>query len=259
MKIGITGSMGRMGQEVLKQLADSEHTIAGIIEKADSPLIGSSVELGKGINFTVKDDSLALFEQAEVVIDFSTASASVQYAQMAAQKHKALVIGTTGFSEAQIKILETCAEKTPLLRASNLSLGVNILLSLVEKTAQILSDFDIEILEIHHNQKADAPSGTALSLGEAAARGRNQALKNVITPVDRNGVRSKGSIGFAVLRGGDVAGEHDVIFAGQDERLILSHKASSRTIFAKGAIKAAEWLYDKPAGLYNMRDVLGLN
>ncbi|MGD9637569.1 MAG: 4-hydroxy-tetrahydrodipicolinate reductase [Alphaproteobacteria bacterium] len=263
MKIGITGCRGKMGLELLKLLvADKDIEVTGGLEKDNSGYIGSGILdfiIGKNKEIKIAKSPLELFEISDVVIDFTEASASVEYARIASETKTALVIGTTGLNEEQIAEIKEYSDKTPILKAANMSLGINLLQALVKKTAHLLGDdFDIEILEMHHNQKKDAPSGTALSLGEAAASGLGSVLTDVTTNYDRNGVRKKGSIGFASMRGGDVVGEHDVIFAGLGERVILSHKATSRVIFAKGAIRAAKWLKGQSNGLYDMSDVLGI-
>ena len=261
MKIGITGCRGKMGCELLKRLInENDVIIAAGLEKQGSESIGSDILEGistKALGVKITDNPLELFDKSDVVIDFSNVKLSVELAKIASQKNKSLVIGTTGFNDEENELIKQAALTAPILKAANMSLGVNLLLSLVEKASKVLyNDFDIEILEMHHKHKIDAPSGTALALGEAAAKGANKSLKNVITPVSREGLREQGKIGFAVLRGGSVVGEHSVIFAGLNERIELSHKSESRIIFVNGAIKAAKWLYQKPAGLYNMQDVL---
>ena len=209
----------------------------------------------------VSDDPRALFATADVVVDFTLPASSVAHAELAGETGTALVIGTTGIDAAQEAAIAAAAAQAPILRAANMSLGVNLLLKLVEQTARALDlAFDIEVVEMHHRHKIDAPSGTALALGQAAAAGRAVNLESVAQRV-RDGItgpRESGHIGFATLRGGDVAGEHTVVFAGESERLELTHKASNRVIFARGAVTAALWLSGKPPGLYGMGDVLGL-
>jgi 4-hydroxy-tetrahydrodipicolinate reductase len=196
-----------------------------------------------------------------VIIDFTTPAASVAHAELAARARVAHVIGTTGLDETQMAAIGHAAAKAPIVQAPNMSLGVNVLLALVERAASVLdADYDIEIVEMHHRHKVDAPSGTALALGRAAATGRTVDLTAVAQKV-RDGItgpRRRGDIGFAALRGGDVPGDHSVIFAGEGERIELTHKASSREVFARGAVKAARWAHGKPPGLYAMTDVLGL-
>lgn len=203
-------------------------------------------------------DKEAAFAACDVMIDFTNPEAAVAYAKIAAQMGKPLVTGTTGLSLDQQATLEKSAQIAPILQSANMSLGVNLLLSLVEKTAEKLGpEFDIEIFESHHRNKVDAPSGTALALGAAAAKGRGAALDSLAV-FDRQGKRKSGNIGFSVFRGGDVVGEHTVTFAGAGERIELAHRASDRMIFAHSAVKAALWLKDRPPGLYSMRDVLAL-
>jgi 4-hydroxy-tetrahydrodipicolinate reductase len=195
------------------------------------------------------------------VLDFTTPDATVAHAEMAAQARLVHVIGTTGFDDAHLERLAACARHATIVRAGNMSLGVNLLTALTRQVARALdADWDVEIVEMHHNRKVDAPSGTALMLGEAAAEGRGASLGEV---ADRGrdghtGPRERGRIGFAALRGGDVVGEHDVIFAGEGERIVLRHIATDRAIFARGAVRAALWGQGKPPGDYDMMDVLGL-
>ena len=206
------------------------------------------------------DDALA---KAQVVIDFTTPAASVALAQPAAKRGgPALVIGSTGASEEQVDAIGEAAKSVPIVFAGNYSLGVNMLMGLVNQAARALSAeaYDIEVTESHHKRKVDAPSGTALMLGEAAARGRQVALASVAQRV-RDGItgpRPTGEIGFSVIRGGGIIGEHSVIFAAEDEILTLSHSARDRGLFARGAVEAARWVAGRPPGLYDMQDVLGL-
>jgi 4-hydroxy-tetrahydrodipicolinate reductase len=196
-----------------------------------------------------------------VVIDFTSPQATVRHARLAASHGVALVVGTTGLGPADFEVLKSAAQSVAVVQAANMSVGVNLLLGLTRQVASILADaYDIEIVEMHHRHKVDAPSGTALALGRAAADGRGVDLDAVSQRV-RDGIigaRRQGDIGFAALRGGDVVGEHTVIFAGDGERIELSHKATSRAVFALGAIRAALWTVGQPPGLYSMRQVLGL-
>lgn len=235
MKIGILGHTGRVGQLLVKELAAQGIEYAGGASDGDHP--------GK------------LFEVADVLIDFTAPEATRQHIRMAAEYHKALVIGTTGLSEDDNAAIQKAAQKTPILYTANMSIGVNLLLSLVEQAASKLGrEWDIEIFETHHKHKVDAPSGTALALGRAAQTGRKGG--NFVT--DRTGKRASGDIGYAVQRGGDVVGEHTVTFFSAGERIELGHKATDRMLFARGAIHAATWLCGQPPGLYTMRDALGL-
>jgi 4-hydroxy-tetrahydrodipicolinate reductase len=206
-------------------------------------------------------DALEAVRHADAVIDFTVPSASVALAALSAQARIVHVVGTTGFSADDEAAIRAAARHARIVKSGNMSLGVNLLARLVEKVAAALGpEFDIEILEMHHRRKIDAPSGTALLLGDAAARGRDIDLAERAVRVrdGHTGARRAGDIGFATLRGGSVVGEHAVIFAGEGERIELVHKAESREIFARGAIRAAVWGFDKPPGLYSMQDVLGL-
>jgi len=236
MKIGITGCNGRMGK-----------TLTNLIESADGLELSGGIDQG--------DDAENLFKNSDVVIDFTIPDATMNHLDLAVQTGTPLVIGTTGLNEDQEALLQSSANKTPILYAANMSVGVNMLMALVEQAASRLGDdWDIEIFETHHHHKIDSPSGTALALGKSARNGRNGG--DFVT--DRAGKRKAGDIGYAVQRGGDVVGEHDVTFFSQGERLILGHKATDRALFAKGALRAARWLTNKPAGLYSMKDVLDL-
>lgn len=255
MRIGVTGCAGRMGKMLCQAVIDAGLELAGGTERPESPVIGR--ELGKGKVFAdVKD----LFAVSDAVLDFTAPAASVANARAAAEAGKVLVVGTTGLTDAQRAEVAKAAEKAPIVLAPNMSVGVNLLQALVEKVAAVLDPaYDIEIVEMHHRNKVDAPSGTALALGRAAAKGRGESLDKVAR-YERFGVigaRPAGEIGFATLRGGDVVGDHTVIFAGTGERIELTHKASSRAVFANGAVRAALWASGQKAGLYSMRDVLG--
>jgi len=265
IKIGVVGCGGRMGRMLVSEAhAAGGFRVAAGSEAPKIPFLGKDVGELAGIGtlgIAVVPDAAAMFRDAEIVLDFTVPAASVAHAKLAAETGCALVLGTTGLDAAQGAAVREAAKRAPILWAANFSLGVNLLLSLVEQAARALGeDYDIEILEMHHRHKVDAPSGTALVLGEAAARGRGIDLSSRSERVrdGHPGARKTGNIGFAVLRGGDVAGEHSVIYAAPGERLELTHRASTRQIFARGAIRAARWLAGKPAGLYDMKDVLGL-
>ena len=265
VKIGVFGCGGRMGRLLVAEAHGTEGaSVAGGCEAAGSPLLGADLGELAGIGklgLAASPHPAALIEASDVVVDFTAPGASVTHARLAAEHGKAAVIGTTGLDRGQEESIAHAARQVPILRAANVSLGVTLLSSLVEEAARRLGpDWDIEILEMHHNKKVDAPSGTALALGEAAAKGRGVALADVS---DRGrdghtGARRTGDIGFAVLRGGDVTGEHNVVFAAAGERLELGHRATSRQIFARGAIRGALWLAGRKPGLYSMKDVLGL-
>jgi 4-hydroxy-tetrahydrodipicolinate reductase len=266
MEIGVLGCAGRMGRAVMAEvLTSSDCVLVGGIEPSGHPALGQDLGLlaGSGpLGIAATEDSRALIERADVVIEFSTPDASIAHARTAAELGTSHVIGTTGLSEAQEATLGEAARRTAILRAANMSLGVNLLLGLAEQVAGALGPeaFDAEILEMHHKHKVDAPSGTALALGAAVARGRGVSLAEV---AERGrdgltGARRPGAIGFAALRGGDVVGDHSVIFAGAGERLELTHRASERRIYARGALHAARWIHGRPPGLYGMAEVLGL-
>ena len=266
MGLVVVGAAGRMGQVLLRTVHAMDGVrIVGAIERSGSPHLGKDAgELaGIGIiNVAVSDDPLAAFAKADGVLDFTVPAATVEFAGYAAQARIAHVIGTTGCSAEDDAGIAAAARHATIVKSGNMSLGVNLLSVLVEKAAQALGpdDFDIEILEMHHRHKVDAPSGTALLLGEAAAEGRKIALADNSVRVrdGHTGVREAGTIGFATLRGGSVVGEHSVILAGSGERIVMSHLAEDRSIFARGAVKAALWAHGRKPGLYSMRDVLGL-
>ncbi len=263
MKIGVIGASGRMGQALVREIAGTEGaTLSGAVEREGSPAIGADAGVIAGIDalgVVITPDREALFQDADAVIDFTSPANTVACAKLAAKYQTVHVIGTTGLTDEDKAQLAACAEKTPIIWSANMSIGVNILLGLVEKAAAILDDsYDIEIVEMHHRHKVDAPSGTALILGEAAARGRGVDFKEqaVLSREGITGARTRGTIGFATLRGGDVIGDHSVVFAGDGERIEIAHKSSSRTIYAKGAVRAALWAKDKKPGFYAMKDVL---
>ena len=263
--IGVLGAAGRMGQMLIKTVAETEACrLSGVTERPGHEWIGrdlGEVSGGPARGITVTDDPLEVFAGAQAVIDFTTPQVSVENSALAAQARCVHVIGTTGFEDAHLEALKPAARHAVQIRAGNMSLGVNLLTVLTRQVAAALDeDFDIEIVEMHHRHKVDAPSGTALMLGEAAAEGRGVALRDV---ADRGrdgitGERRRGDIGFAALRGGDVAGEHDVVFAAAGERIVLRHIATDRAIFARGAVKAALWGQGRKPGDYSMLDVLGL-
>jgi len=266
MKIGIVGCAGRMGRMLCKEVmaADGLELIGGT-EHDGSEFIGADISELSGLHPAgpmVTTDAPALFEASDAVIDFTLPDASAHHAGLAAKHGTAFVVGTTGLSTKQQAAIETAARSVAVVQAANFSVGVNLLLGLTERVAGVLGDDnDIEILEMHHRHKIDAPSGTALALGRAAASGRGVDLDKVADRVrdGHTGMRSEGAIGFATLRGGDVVGDHSVIFAAEGERVELTHKAQSRSIFASGAVRAARWTEGRGPGLYAMRDVLGFD
>lgn len=265
LRITITGASGRMGNMLLKTVLESDRaSLVGAVEQVGHPWVGLDVGEAMGMRangIIVTDDPLEAFAVSQAVIDFTSPSATLEYAALAAQARTVHVIGTTGMSDAEIAQLEPASRHAVIVRAGNMSLGVNLLTKLTEKVAAALdTDFDIEIIEAHHQHKVDAPSGTALMLGEAAASGRGVDLVNV-RDVGRDGItgaRKRGDIGFTAIRGGDIVGEHDVLFATAGERIILRHIATDRSIFARGAMKAALWGQNQNPGHYSMMDVLGL-
>lgn len=265
LRIGISGCAGRMGRMLVAEVAATPGCVlAGGVDASGSRELGKDIGELAGIGavgLVAGSDLEALLKDADVVIEFTTPEATVAHAALAAKAKKPLVVGTTGLDDKAHQALAAAATSAPILWAPNMSLGVNWLLALVEQTAARLGeDYDIEILEMHHRHKVDAPSGTALALGKAAAAGRGSDLAATSQRV-RDGItgpRKRGDIGFATLRGGDNAGEHRVIFAAEGEQLELSHRATSRRVFARGAVAAAQWLAGQKPGLYSMKDVLGL-
>lgn len=264
--IAVMGASGRMGRMLIQAIEENESAhLAGVTERAGHNWIGRDLGecLGGGANgITVSNDPLEVLAHSQAVVDFTSPEATVLHSELAAQARITHVIGTTGLEDSHLAKISAAARHSIVVRAGNMSLGVNLLTVLTKKVAAALDmDFDIEIVEMHHHHKVDAPSGTALMLGEAAAEGRGANLADVS---DRGrdgetGARKRGDIGFVSLRGGDVVGEHDVIFAGEGERIILRHIASDRMLFARGAIKAALWGQSQKPGEYTMLDVLGLD
>jgi len=263
--IAITGASGRMGQMLINTvLASDKCRLVGAVERVGHDWVGAdlgSAMGGAALGVRVSDDPLDAFADAQAVIDFTTPQATLDFAELTAQARAVHVIGTTGMSDEQIAQLAPAARHAVIVRAGNMSLGVNLLTQLTKRVAAALDeDFDIEVIEAHHRHKVDAPSGTALMLGEAAAKGRGVPL-NQVADRGRDGItgaRARGAIGFSAIRGGDIVGEHDVMFAADGERIVLRHIASDRTVFARGALKAALWGQDKKPGQYDMIDVLGL-
>jgi 4-hydroxy-tetrahydrodipicolinate reductase len=263
--IVITGGSGRMGQMLINQItASTACALVGVLERTGHPWVGRDVGEAMGgaaLGVTVTDDALEAFAKAQAVIDFTAPAATVEFAGLAAQARAVHVIGTTGLSDDDLKAINLASHHAVIVRAGNMSLGVNLLVKLTEKVAAALdADFDIEVIEAHHNQKVDAPSGTALMLGEAAAAGREVNLVDV-RDSGRDGItgaRKRGDIGFTAIRGGDIVGEHDVLFAAMGEQITLRHRATDRAVFARGALKAALWGQTQNPGEYDMMDVLGL-
>lgn len=254
-----------MGRALVRAIVETEGVeVAGALERAGSEHLGRDVGELAGVGplgVAVTEDALALVVAADGLIDFTAPAATVALAEIAAQARIVHVIGTTGLSEADLDRLDAAGRHAVIVQSGNMSLGVNMLAALVRQAAKALGpDWDLEILEMHHRAKVDAPSGTALLLGQAAAAGREVALSESSVRVrdGHTGPRPEGAIGFATLRGGSVVGDHTVILAGQGERIELSHRAEDRMIFARGAVKAALWGFRRKPGLYGMADVLGL-
>jgi 4-hydroxy-tetrahydrodipicolinate reductase len=259
------GAAGRMGRELVRAVAAQPGcAVSGGLEPPGSPDIGRDLGQLAGLGelgVKVTTDALDLIARSDAVIDFTSPKSTVEFAGLAANARIVHVIGTTGFSDADEAAIKAAARHATIVKAGNMSLGVNLLLAITRKVAEALdADYDIEVLEMHHNKKVDAPSGTALMLGAAAAEGRGADLAKQSARVrdGHTGPRKRGDIGFATLRGGSVVGDHTVIFAGEGERIEISHKAADRSIFARGAVKAAMWGRGKAPGLYAMTDVLGL-
>jgi len=265
MRLVVAGAGGRMGRTLVKAIADSkEFALAGALEDARSPLIGWDSGTLAGLpenGVKLVGDAEPLLPKADGIIDFTAPVASIAFASLAAKGGKVHILGTTGLSAADEAKIKDAAKSAVIVKSGNMSVGVNLLAALTKRVAKTLNKaFDIEILEMHHNQKVDAPSGTALLLARAAAEGRGLDLEkhSAKSREGHTGARRAGDIGFASLRGGTVVGEHSVIFAGPAERLELTHKAEDRMIFARGALHAALWARNQKPGLYSMMDVLGL-
>ncbi len=263
MRLVVAGAGGRMGRTLIKAIAETPGlVVVGAVEDARSPLLGqdSGVLAGLGNNgIALTADAKSLLAKADGIVDFTVPKATVAFAGLTAGKVH--IVGTTGLSAEEEAQIKEAAKTAVIVKSGNMSLGVNLLAALTKRVAKTLGDeFDIEIFELHHNKKIDAPSGTALLLGRAAAEGRgiDLAKRSARGRDGETGARTIGDIGFASLRGGSVVGEHSVIFAGQAERIELVHRAEDRMIFARGALKAAAWARDQKPGLYSMADVLGL-
>ena len=265
LAIGVIGAGGRMGTTVVQEVFETDGCVlVAAAENAGHPTVGRDAGEVAGLGalgVAIGEDAASVFERAEVVIEFALPEATARHVVIAGESGTAHVIGTTGFSADQEAIIRKAGEAAPVVVAPNMSLAVNILFALTKQVAGLLDDrFDIEIVEMHHKHKVDAPSGTALGLGRAAAAGRGVDLDAAAQMArhGHTGARRQGDIGFAVLRGGDVVGDHSVVFAIEGERLELTHKASSRRIFSRGAVHTALWTPGKPPGVYSMADVLGL-
>ena len=261
----VTGASGRMGQTLIRLVGASDKLrLVGCVERAGHPWIGRDVGEAMGgspLGVKVTDDPLEAFARAQAVVDFTSPAATVEFAALAAQARAVHVIGTTGLESEHLAKIEAASRHAVIVRAGNMSLGVNLLVRLTQKVAAALdADWDVEVVEAHHRMKVDAPSGTALMLGQAAADGRGVSLEKArVSGRDGiTGARERGTIGFSAIRGGDIVGEHDMIFAGEGERVILRHMATDRSIFARGALRAALWGQGQKPGQYDMMDVLGI-
>ncbi len=262
--IAVVGASGRMGRMLIRAVEESPQArLAGVTERPGHEWIGRDLGEalgGRANGVIVRDDPLDVFAEAQAALDFTTPAATMVHAEIAAQARLVHVIGTTGLEREHHERLAAAARHAVIVQSGNMSVGVNLLTGLVQQVAATLGpEFDVEVLEMHHRMKVDAPSGTALMLGEAAARGRGANLVD-LAERGRDGItgpRQDGAIGFASLRGGDVVGEHEVIFAGPGERIVLRHVATDRMLFARGAVRAALWGQDREPGLYSMTDVLG--
>ncbi|NLX19872.1 MAG: 4-hydroxy-tetrahydrodipicolinate reductase [Desulfobulbus sp.] len=267
VRVVVAGAAGRMGQRIIHMVhGHPELTLTGAFEQSGNAAIGKDAGVISGlgeIGVTITDGVDSVIDRADVLIDFTFHEATVQFARRAAESGTAMVIGTTGLTPEELATIRMLAEKHfPCVQSPNMAVGVNVLFKLVEKTAAILGDaYDVEIVEAHHRMKKDAPSGTALKLGQMAATALGRDL-NEVGVMERNGIigeRSDSEIGIQTIRGGDIVGEHTVYFAGMGERLEITHRATSRDNFARGAAVAARWVVDRPKGLYTMFDVLNLH
>lgn len=263
-RLAIAGVSGRMGRTLLEAIAvDADCELAGAIDRADSPMAGQDAGVAHGALTGVKvaNNIESALANADTLIDFTRPEATLIYLDACVAHKKSIVIGTTGFDASGTARIQAAAQQIPIVFAPNMSVGVNVLMKLAELAAQVLREgYDIEIIEAHHRHKVDAPSGTALGLGQAVANAlqRDLATCAVYGRQGVTGERAADTIGFATVRGGDIVGDHTLLFAGIGERIELTHKASSRATFAQGALRAAKWLQDKAPGLYDMRDVLNL-
>lgn len=262
-KISIPGGNGRMGKTLIKEIINDKS-----LELAHSSCLPNEKEKGmdlgtlvgeKKIDKFLTDDKMSIFNQTDVIIDFTVPSASVQNTENAANRNIPIVIGTTGFTELELNKIKDCSKKIPVIHSANFSIGISLMKKLIKTSTKALGkDWEIEVLETHHDQKIDSPSGTALLLGSVAAEERNQSLEDVKN-CSREGIigkRKKGEIGFAVLRGGNVIGEHSIKFFNGDERVEINHIANNRSIFAKGAIRSAIWATTSEPGFFSLDDIL---
>ncbi|MBI3581821.1 MAG: 4-hydroxy-tetrahydrodipicolinate reductase [Nitrospinae bacterium] len=264
LKVAVTGCAGRMGREITDLVSrDEDMKIAGMVERKGHPLVGQDLigpDMAGNPGPIITDNLREIIGGVDVVIDFTTPESSMEHYKIVAGAGKGIVIGTTGFSAEQLKTMENYRDKAACVRSPNMSIGVNVMFKLVSEAAKMLANYDMEITEIHHKLKKDAPSGTAMRLAEILARETSRDLSKVGVYGRRGmvGERKPGEIGVMSLRMSDVVGEHTVYFGGHGERLEITHRASSRMNFAAGAVLAAGWLAGKKKGMYDMQDVLGL-
>lgn len=265
IKVVVAGAAGRMGCRLVALVRDTTAlTLAGALEGTGHPALGEDAGETAGAGragVTITDDLAALLERGEVVVDFSSPEATLQHCRIAAQHRRAMVIGTTGFSPAEYDELRSLARQIPCVCSPNMSVGVNLIYKVIGEMAKTLGDdYDIEVVEAHHRLKKDAPSGTALKIAEVLARAVNRDLNQVGVYARKGliGERKKGEIGIQTIRAGDIVGDHTVLFGGMGERIEVTHRASSRDTFARGALRAARWVVRQPPGFYDMMDVLGL-
>jgi len=264
LRVIIVGASGRMGRMLVRALTESSHSlVVGATERSGSEFIGCDVGDLAGVETLGVSlaDNIRTCAEADVLIDFSTPTATLAHAVFAAERNMCMVIGTTGFEPDQLQQLQDTLSGSSVVMAANYSVGVNLALNLIRQSAAVLDEnYDAEIFELHHKHKVDAPSGTALAMGHALAKGRGVKLDDVAV-LSREGItgaREAGSIGFSVVRGGNIVGEHKAMFIADEERIEINHIASDRMVFARGAVRAANWLINQPAGFYDMQDVLGL-
>ncbi len=265
IKVVVAGAAGRMGCRLVSLVRDSTAlALAGALEGKGHHAVGEDAgeTAGSGrVGITITEDLPALMERGEVVIDFSSPEATLQHLRIVAQHRRAMVVGTTGFSPDELDELKTLARQVPCVFSPNMSVGINLVYKVISEMAKTLGeDYDIEVIEAHHRLKKDAPSGTALKIADVLARAMNRDLTQVGVYARKGmiGERVKGEIGIQTIRAGDIVGDHTVIFGGMGERIEVTHRASSRDTFARGALRAARWVVRQPPGLYDMMDVLGL-
>ena len=265
IQVTVAGASGRMGRTLIRALQETQDMqLAFALERSGHADLGHDAGTLAGLptaDIPLTDDLVTAASKSDAILDFTSPAASVALSEIAAQARIVHVIGTTGFSDADLARLQAAARHAVIVKSGNMSLGVNLLAALVKEAAKVLPNYDIEVVEMHHRMKVDAPSGTALLLGEAAAKGRGVSLREheVRARDGQTGARTDGAIGFASLRGGTVVGDHTVTLAGPHERIELSHRAEDRMIFARGALAAARWGQGKKPGIYAMSDVLGLS